>query len=166
MEKGLNPILYVSETSPLTESIRTSFRGAVKLRKDLGEDDYINSMRHIAAFVKPIVGTMMVKDKPKRKEFYLENEWRYIAQDGGIEPYLKRDQYDDALTRQKWNAQAEIHGKLEFSPDDVRYIFVPRDSDIPGLVDFIERKLDSHSSAKIKLLMTRITSLEHMSKDM
>lgn len=165
LENGLNPVLYLSEESNPADSIRTAFRAALKLRADFRNDEYLDSIRRLAGYMKMMIGTMLVEGKSVQKEFYMENEWRYIPRVKDLQQYLTKDQYDDSGALQQWNDQAKTAGKLKFSPDDVRYIFVARDADIPGLVNFINRELDFHPSASLKLLMTRITSLDHIQDD-
>jgi len=55
---------------------------------------------------------------------------------------------------------------LKFSPKDIKYIFVKRDSDIPEIINFIQAELDQHPSSDIKVLMSRVTSLESISSDL
>jgi len=47
----------------------------------------------------------------------------------------------------------------------VRYIFVKGDADIPPLINYINDKLQNYSGVDLKILTSRVTSLEHLEKD-
>jgi hypothetical protein len=51
------------------------------------------------------------------------------------------------------------------SLSDVKYLFVQMDAEIPAMINFIQSALDHHPSADIKVLMSRVTSLETLRSD-
>jgi len=55
---------------------------------------------------------------------------------------------------------------LKFSPRDIKYIFVKYDSDIPNIINFIQSDLDHYPSSDVKILLSRVTSLESISHDL
>ena len=93
------------------------------------------------------------------KEFSQENEWRYVPKKHKVvfEEQIKKEL--DSLN------QSVASQKLEFLPTDVRHIFVKEDGEIPEIFDFIQTELGQWPLNDIKILTTRITSLQTLSKD-
>lgn len=58
----------------------------------------------------------------------------------------------------------EIHA-LKLVPSDIRYLFVQSDSEVPLLFNFIQQELGDFPGNEIKILCSRITSLETISED-
>ncbi|HGB4541387.1 TPA: hypothetical protein ACIVI6_004323, partial [Salmonella enterica subsp. diarizonae serovar 50:k:z35] len=66
---------------------------------------------------------------------------------------------------QKANEATKKSSLLKFTPNDIKYIFVKQDSDIPRIVNFIQSKMDKYPASDIKILLSRIVSLESLSAD-
>ncbi len=161
LRKGLNPVIYLSEKSLCANSLTET---VMEVWESPGKDSAGHAL-NMMAYVKPIEGKMYKGGKKAKKEFYMENEWRYVPQHKNIHKLLWMEDYKDKNRLSESNAKAQKLGCLKFAPSDVRYIFVKSDSDIPRLVDYINQKLERHSSRHLKILTTRITSLEHIDKD-
>ena len=58
-----------------------------------------------------------------------------------------------------------MHGSLTITPQDIKYIFVKDDSDIPGLVDYVHANLGQYSGNDLKILNSRIISTHSISQD-
>lgn len=162
----LNPLIYISESSLYTTHFLSAFRGTYRAYKDSVDNDFTADIFYMFAYSKQISGRIIIGDKTTTKDFYLENEWRHVPEHANIEPILLKPEYDNAAKRAEANEKAKRYGCLQFTPADVRYIFVKCDADIPALVNFINEKLDKYPSADLKILTTRITSLEHIERDM
>lgn len=166
IKNGLNPVFYLSKSSPLVGNFLTSMRAAIEADKPKKPEDRTSRQLHtIMAHMKPLDGTMVVAGSPVSKEFYLENEWRYVPRLDDQPIALVKEQYDDDAVRNPYNDELKAKAPLGFSPEDVRYVFVKSDADIPPLVDFMNSQLGHLSVAAMKILITRITSLEHIAKD-
>lgn len=63
------------------------------------------------------------------------------------------------------NKEMEL-SKIQFLPSDVKYIFVKTDSEIPIIFDFIQNNLGQFPLNEIKILTSRIVSLETIAKDL
>jgi hypothetical protein len=163
-KNDLNPVMYFTGDNPLHGAIK-NLTDAVFTLEDEEREKGLKDVRFILAHSKPIVGQMIVSGKPIEKEFYQESEWRYVPQLGEVALHLNRNDYDDEkILTEKHNKTSEF-ARLRFLPNDVRYIFVPKDSDIPGIMNFLQAELDSYPNADLKLLMSRVTSLESVSAD-
>lgn len=160
LKSSLQPLIYTPSTGVVT-----------KLMSDLlnlpsNKLDEINAILNfdphfqaILSMMKPLSGNMVVKGEVVAKDFYQENEWRFA-------PSEFRDVYRDDIDarRAELNAEVEKHA-LRFTANDIRYIFVSSEAEIPEIFDFIQNNLGHWPLNDIKILTSRITSLETLGKD-
>lgn len=163
-QAGLNPLLYMTGTNSLAKSL---VELANVSRRHNPEDSAFAArlLHYTASFIKPVSGQMTIGTEKSEKDFYQESEWRYVPNHRDVPQFLSRSQFMDGESRDSANQKTRDIAMLTFSPADVRYIFVRFDSEIPAMIDFIQSKLDMHSSADIKVLMSRVTSLETVQSD-
>ena len=114
------------------------------------------------SLTKPVTGQMLISGKPVAKEFFQENEWRFVppGQHMMDEPLFADKQAMAIMNDYMQQAAVKV------SPGDIKYIFVKSDSEIPDLVDFINTQLGHFPHNDIKLLTTRILSLDTISADL
>lgn len=163
MINGLTPIHYVSQNS----GIPASYNSLVDLiAKDAeNKNDGWSSLRYLLAHTKPLEGGMVVSGEITNKEFHQESEWRYIAKHENVSDFITHSDYNEEENLAGRNNETKNNCMLQFSPKDIKYIFVKRDSDIPDIINFIQAELDHHPSSEIKVLLSRVTSLESISRD-
>ena len=168
LKNGLNPVFYLSSSAAVAESFVTAIKASVCTTKEKEEkdDSATDHLHFMWAHSKPLSGRMVIGDKPVTKDFYLENEWRYIPNLAGFRRGFQVKLYRNEEWRQAKNSQLQVEAALRFTPSDIHYLFVPCDADIPLLVDFINSQLAGFSLSDLKILLTRITSLEHIRKDL
>tara|TARA_B100000700_G_C14998471_1_gene835125 strand:- start:1391 stop:1828 length:438 start_codon:yes stop_codon:yes gene_type:complete len=132
-----------------------------------GADDDINT---IMTHIKPIEGSMFINGEFILKEFHQENEWRYAVNGKHLElkvkPFLLGQQFKDHKILESENQKSKEQYSIQISPSDIKYLFVNSDSDIPDLINFIQTELDHYTSSEVKILMSRVVSLETISRDM
>lgn len=171
---GLNPIMYVSPGNNVSRSFDELNDHANKLQRsdeDEGEDEKNDkhlakiTMRYLLAHTKPLEGAMVVDGSPVKKAFYQESEWRYVPKSIEISEFLRKSKFDDSEKLKSENDKTKAHALLKFSPKDIKYIFVKADADIPDIINFIQTEMDTHPNADLKVLMSRVTSLESISND-
>lgn len=162
----INPILYISDNSGLSKSIEMTIKGAKKLKEEYNEDQYLKNIRHICAYIKKINGKAKALDgEYKDKNFYLENEWRYVPKSLKIRPYLKKEEYDNPKILSDNNKIANKEGCIAIHPNDIRYIVVETDWDVDDLIKFIENELTDCSDDRKKQLISRILPMEFILQD-
>ncbi len=115
----------------------------------------------ILSLTKPVTGQILVGGSPVEKEFFQENEWRFVPS----ETVSVMNRWNFLAVQEQANADMEKYA-VKFSPGDVKYVFVKADSEIPDLVDFINTRLGHFPHNAIKLLTTRILSLDTISADL
>jgi hypothetical protein len=182
VKNALNPVFYVSRESPIGSATFSMLRvvddadteeekRAKRARKE-HDAKALDETLHMLAHMKPLSGSIKVSNKVIDKEFYLESEWRYVPQDvraasTGAFPNKRIPRaFANKRIRSEINEFLKEEARLQFSPSDVAYVFVPKDSDIPPLVSFMNEKMTDHSVADMRILATRITSLETIRRDL
>jgi hypothetical protein len=128
--------------------------GVKKLHDQLGDLFF-----PLIQLMKPLRGNMIIAGKVVERDFYQENEWRYVPTGARF-----IDESDFDSKRDAGNKEMEKN-RLQFNPSDVRYIFVSSDSEIPLIFDFLQHSLGHFSLNDIKILSSRITSLETLAAD-
>jgi hypothetical protein len=127
----------------------------------------------IMAFTKNYMGTFFRNGKPYRNVcFYDEREWRYVP-DGRflfeleIPSYIRKQECLDADRRHQANLRLErCECMLKFGPPDIRYIIVAKHEEILPMVDSIYQiKGHNYSDNDLRLLTTRIISMEQILQD-
>jgi hypothetical protein len=86
-----------------------------------------------------------------------------MPREGLKDTVVFKDQFEK--DRESLNNEIEKN-RLELSPNDIAYIFVKKEADIPGLVDFINNNLGSFPLNDLKILYTRIVSLDTLTGDL
>lgn len=163
-KNGLNPVLYVSRTSQAAVAFSTLNHHANQISPEEKQNDAKKTIRYLYAFTKPTEGEMVVDGKPVKKCFYQESEWRYVPENSNPS-YLLRVNHEISTKLEKANTYTLNNCLLKFSPQDIKYIFVKSDSDIPRIMNFIQNNMDNHPAADLKILMSRVVSLESLSQD-
>lgn len=161
----ITPIQYVSTSSHIPQT----FRDIVDQNYKLGEEDKAKSkelVRYLLAHSKPTEGNMVIGDKVVSKEFYQESEWRYVPKNENVLDYLNKTIFESSDELEIHNERTKKNCSITFTPKDVKYIFVRNDSDIPDMVNFIQNELDHFPSIELKVLVSRVTSLESITRDL
>ena len=167
MTNGLTPVHYVSPNS----EIPNAYISLVNiLATDDGEEDASNGgwdyLRYILAHAKPIEGNMVVGSELIEKDFHQESEWRYIAKHDDVNGFISKSDFEKEELVAGRNNETKKNCMLKFSPKDIKYIFVKTDSYIPEIINFIQAEMDQYPSSDLKVLMSRVISLESISGDL
>lgn len=164
-KNGLNPVMYFAGDNPVHKAVKSLTQIMHNLLEPTKESG-LRDVRYILAHSKPTSGRMLVSGEQKVKEFYQESEWRFVPINDNIDDHLLFNRFQDHDIVTACNEKTLQFCPLKFLPTDVRYIFVPTDSDIPVIMNFLQAELDHYQSADLKVLMSRVTSLESISKDL
>lgn len=166
-KNGLSPVLYLNESSIQHQSIKRLFLNNLESPYYKEAADDINNL---ISYIKPISGKMLISDKFIEKDFYQENEWRYsvggVASELKVRPFLYESEYRNPKILDDQNSKSKSFYSLVIQPSDIRYLFVRHESDIPGLANFIHSKLEHYSNADVKILTSKIMSLETIRRDL
>ena len=170
-KRGITPVLYIHQDSPLVECVKISVAALEQslIRSMNGTDDDVlnriaDGLKSLIDFTKPYEGSFKRKEKIiNNVRFYDEREWRYVPKDAPVlsEADLKDEKQLEEIHNEIWRNRT-----LEFSPDDVRYIIVKKDSEVLAMFDEIrDIKSPKYTDAEIRTLQTRIISAEQIRND-
>jgi hypothetical protein len=156
----LEPVVYSPPEGKLQALMKYMFD--VQYEDQDKEAQHNQHLYKLWSLTKPISGKMVVSGEIIEKEFYQENEWRYVAPESVL---IEEDRFFDQKETEASNQSMEKYS-LALGPTDIRYIFVKSDSEIPGLIDFINTELGHFPHNDLKILISRIVSHETLSLDL
>ena len=141
------------------------FKVIVELQDKLG---------HFLKYIKPYEGKFFRDDNylPKPVRFYEEREWRYTPPRKFFENINVKDSYSaenyvNPIKRRAINIKLAKHIKLPFTANDIRFIIVSKDDEIPEMLAELEKIFGSNTPYnELKLLGTRLISLEQILEDL
>jgi hypothetical protein len=165
LSNGLNPVHYVSQDNRIPSVYKELTRIAGEQEED-SKKKARELIRYLLAYAKPVESNMVVGSELVEKEFHQESEWRYISSHDDILDHLTRRNFEKAGILEEHNNNTKEKSMLKFSPNDIKYIFVKKDTNIPDIINFIQAELDDFPSSQVKMLLSRVTSLESISRDM
>jgi len=177
MSKGISPILYLYNDSTTNKVINELFKTTVRLdnvrkllKKDLTKLATFDFLE-LLYYCKSYKGKMWRDGKLKEnKTFYNEREWRFVPNLNELElinPRLliNKEEFDDFSKRSEYNHQIE-HFTLRFSPKDIKYIIISKESERLEMVNMIEHiKGNYYSMNDLKELNSKIISVEQIKED-
>jgi len=108
--------------------------------------------------------------KPVR--FYEEREWRYtpprnLFKDIKVKDSYSAENYINPVKRRAINIKLAKHIKLTFNANDIRFIIVKNDEEIPEMLAELEKIYGTSTNFNdLKLLGTRLISLEQILEDL
>ena len=107
---------------------------------------------------------------------FVNSLWQFIrmkrtfGESKSLKRYIRRnltkEEFDNSDVLKECNDLSLNNCALKFSPKDIKYIFVKSDTDIPDIINFIQSELDNFPGADLKILMSRVISLENIKLDM
>jgi len=156
----LNPVAYSPSDGNIQQLMKYLFHLYLPENRKKQQQDINSHAYRLLSLLKPTNGKMVISGGIIEKDFYQENEWRYVPAIDGV---IQEKDFED--TKEDANKSIEKY-KLEFSPSDVKYIFVKNDGDIPSLVDHINESLGMYPLNDLKILQSRIVSLDTLKQDL
>ncbi len=162
LKNNLNPVIYCADNG-LILNISDYI---IKQREGESDDERIEREKafwKLVKITKPLTGNMLIGGEPIEKEFYQENEWRFTPDEDIENTVLFIEEFESK--KEEKNKEMEKY-KLEFSPADIKYIFVKNDADIPKVVDHINNTMAQYPLNDLKILNSRILSLKTVEADL
>ncbi|QIL72929.1 hypothetical protein G7048_22820 [Diaphorobacter sp. HDW4B] len=167
VRKALNPVLYVAQNSMLSASYAQAFKHyALDSDKDVDEwTDEQKAIGDVLRYMKNYEGPLERKGvRIDRYRFSDEREWRFVPPYSSLRDMLVGESYyqehKDAVDGSLLNM------RLEFDPNDIKYIIINDDSEIGDFVDHLRRvKGRSYSLHDVERLTTRIFTTDQIKSD-
>ena len=168
---GLNPVMYLSYNSPIRTNVLNLARQGQEDPNFFPSDEHrkiqVDAILNLISVIKPIEGVMEVGDPPRLlpKEFYLENEWRFVPQleQGRICIPIQKFR----TSKDEYNEYTFNNCLLKYSLDDIQYLFVEDDSAMRDILGFLNSLLltGKQTSEGVDLLKTKLITLESIETD-
>ncbi len=166
IKKGISPIFYFPKEASSAKLIQSLANAISSKTKNPREKSSIRKeLQNFYKCMKPYDGIAFNK-KDKRMEdriFYNEREWRFTPKKFPVLP-----ENNSATKIKEANAEMQDTERLAFKAQDVKYIIVKEEKEIPDFVSFIEKELTNQfqKQDEIKLLVSKLISVEQIKDDM
>ena len=163
---GLNPVIYIDEASDISFSLSKLFLGGKKENGEHDTDYVINSIK-IFSYLKNYEGALLRAGRNEEKyRFYDEREWRYVPNNelmGDATNVAMPENY--LADKEKYNKPIE-HIKLNFSINDISYIIVKEEKDIPEITKHLRNiYAEKCTVIELEILLTRIITASQVIND-
>lgn len=172
VKNKLNPIIYTSQNSNLSMAITNMVEHfSLSEEKELG-DVAIKlgwEFANLCFYLKPYDGDFKRDNKIiNNVRFYNEREWRYVPNlkdEIDVEQVLGLEDYENSISLAQENLKIQKF-KLEFEPDDIKYIFVKNSKEILAMVKALkEIKGEKYNVETIEILTSKILTTEQVIND-
>lgn len=166
-KNGVNPLIYTTEKSIPTKLLNEIVDRLYNNEQAMFE--YAKMVQFMVAYMKPYEGYKWNKDTNsfdgQWTTFYNEREWRYVPKDLLGDNWLYKEGYLDENNRKVYNDRVEKF-KLEFTPNDIKYIIVKSDSEVLDMVNKVMTIYkDKYPHDDLIKLTTRILSVDRVLED-
>ena len=170
IRKRLNPIFYLSDNSIIPNLIQSFLLKTAPIdfwKSIQSEKTNQNTIVQLMKFLKPLRGKMKVNGKEVTKNFDEECEWRYApaSDENNLFPNFLLNFLANNEELQDSNIVTKKVASLKFKPSDIKYIFVPKDSNIPTIINKINTIFTDHPEHERLLLLSKVISLDTIRKD-
>ncbi|MBJ2125574.1 abortive infection system antitoxin AbiGi family protein [Flavobacterium sp. IB48] len=164
-ENGVNPVLYLERKSKISTNLRN--QGQRLVDNDPMDMALLNEFAGFLSYCKNYEGRLVRgKINTDSYRFYDEREWRFIADENDINGQLAIINGEDYL-KDKDSHNAKIKDcYVKFSYDDISYIIVDNENEIPEILNDIHDAYEDIATAKkLKILATKILTKNQIWND-
>jgi len=172
ISKGLNPVMYASQSSLYTENFMMGIEGFFKLvsnsndttgKYEAAYNNTINTLRYIKNYKGDLIRSG--KKTISNHVFANEREWRYVPPiSDNILSFVPIEKIRTPKQKSHFNQKVN-HIKLRFQPDDIKYLIVERDSDINPLIAHLRQAKVGFPPDMVDRLSSRILTYEQIERD-
>ncbi len=173
--KGINPVMYINRHCVLADNLIEGLNGMYFQISRLNNQSDIkkltksyHNIMNMYRYVKNYEGELIQKEKivDSNYRFADEREWRYVPplETEGVEPFVAISNITTKKQKEEYNRKIS-HTRLLFQPDDIKYLFVEKESDISELIDHLEYAKTRFSPEIRRKLASRILTVEQIKND-
>jgi hypothetical protein len=165
----ISPVIYTHKVSTLNSSIRDLIGFAYRHSNENKSTEKNDKASHyLYSYTKPYQGRMW-RDGHYTNDirFYDEREWRFVPDVDRIDlpRILSKKEYLNKQFRMEANKDLAENFVLCFTPIDIKYIIVRNEDDILPMIHSIEDIKSKYDREIVKLLTTRIITVDHIAED-
>jgi len=164
--KGLNPVLYIANTSTLAQDFKNAAIALLSGKEDTDYNETDAAIIDLLRYMKNYEGDLTRNGKTiLNYRFSDEREWRLIPNRKDALQFLPPNLYDTVEKKEMQNAKLSKLS-LGFEPNDISYIIIKDDSEISEFIRAVEEiKGTNHHFNDVKRLTTRIITTEQILND-
>ena len=166
-DKGVSPVVYVHNKSQPSKNIYNLITVFNSKSKSLPEDDFYSGIRgkliDFFKFIKPYKGIWQKNKRLERQiKYYDEREWRYSPTSQKFKVFSATKKGNEAIV-DRLSKDLKKHKVLGFTPDDIKFIIIDKQSDIEGFFKVIEKmKITRNKKSELK---TKIITFDEIRDD-
>lgn len=172
---GLSPVMYINRHCDLMDNLITGLNGVYSHLNKINDLDQFNKLNksylnimNTYRYIKNYEGELIRKGSLVNENYRFadEREWRYVPslQNEGILPFVSISKISTAEQKREFNRKVS-HLRLQFQPDDIKYLIVERDSDITNLIHHLESVKGRFDRDTRSRLASRILTAEQINRD-
>lgn len=168
LKNGICPVIYANENSTSTRLLQSGIKGVIS-RGEVSEITPISkSLGYQVRFYKPYTGNFIRNSNlTKNYNYYDEREWRYVPDTESLSlPFcMYKNKFENSVERAETNKELATKVKINFNPNDIKYIIIENESQLPAMIRAIMRiknKFDEETRLK---LISRIISIKNIVED-
>ena len=174
-QNGLNPVMYINRHCNLADNLIEGLNGMyahisrLNNMKDITKltksyHNIMNMYRYLKNYEGELIRNEKVVDSNYR--FADEREWRFVPplETEGVEPFVAISNINTNKQKEKYNSRIS-HIRLTFKPDDIKYLFVEKESDITELIDHLDYAKSRFNPEIRRRLASRILTVEQIKND-
>lgn len=172
---GLSPVMYINRHSDLMDKLIGGISGIythLKLVNNIDEFSSLNTaylnVMNTYRYIKNYEGELWRKSRlvEPNYRFADEREWRYVPklETEGIAPFVSISNIKTSQQKAQYNLTVN-HIRLQFQPDDIKYLVVEKDSDISELINVLHRVKHRFDEETRNRLASRILTSEQIVQD-
>ncbi|MBK8244220.1 MAG: hypothetical protein IPK88_12405 [Saprospiraceae bacterium] len=166
----LNPVLYLEANSILSSSIKVIYDNFILKKAGLFWDfnskidqAILNQLRYCKNYERKKDNLI---ENSSVSKYYDEREWRYCPSYSTNYQTILGGAYLPTKTNLKSINSSVKHLKLEFTPDDIKYIFINNDEEILEFINLLKTtKSKKYSKQEVEKLSTRIITIKQLKED-
>lgn len=173
--QGLNPVWYVNKDSDFPDRFNSALNSLYKHLNSITDpskhknfnDNYMNFFE-IYRYIKNYEGELKTaKLNLDNYRFADEKEWRYVPdiKTTNVLPFVPISRIRTKSDKARYNNSIS-HLRLDFKPNDIKYIITKDDSEILTIVNHLKNVKGRFSPDEITQLQTRIITVDQIKKDM
>jgi len=173
--RGISPVLYSYPDSLTSKAIFGIFRNLPILEDIQGLQGLTEAQANLLYFflyIKRYEGHIYRNGAylPENVRFYDEREWRFVPpidvlSNGQVNAYLTKADFDNDNIRNAANQTIADKVRLSFRPKYIRYVIVSSEDEILEIMEAILQIKSAFPRDEVRLLTTRIISMDQILED-
>jgi Putative abortive phage resistance protein AbiGi, antitoxin len=178
-KRMINPITYSLPGTYTTQLIMETYKELLKYlsndKDELRRNELIAALNTVGAklhrllnILKPYKGRLWRNGEFSNHivRFYDEREWRYVPDIYKVQKdSLSMEEFSNSETRELENEKLSLINTLNFTPHDIKYIIVKDETEVLDFMRKVETIKSHFSKNDVKLLTSKIITMEQIKED-